>query len=209
MSGPAGRPRKISEQVRAMIADAAIQNPDISREKLATKLDAEIAQLGLHPPSFETLKKYISEARSARKESILDKPWSIGVNSAFGIPSEMTPTILKYQEIVENLPEEDTAKEPGSRGYLTIRGALWLVELLPAFKERFPEPEDMPFENCLILVVDAYCREEAIHEVLNPGYIFNTNELDAIWFSNRGMSFEERNNMWSSRFITLTEGSEA
>jgi hypothetical protein len=190
-----------------MIVDAAIQQPDMPRDVLAEILVSEIEKMGFVAPSFETLKSYISKARSHGIKAV-DYPWSIGSCVDYNIPPEIIPTLIEYKDKLESIKSKDRSNERMPKGHFTIRGALWLVRLMPMIKFKFPGDDRNPFYAYLILIVDAYTREETIHEILKPGEPFDTSELDNIWFSNDNKSFEERNTEWYSRYLNIIGGSE-
>jgi hypothetical protein len=207
MGSRAGRPRSLPEAVRKLIIDAAIQQQDTPRDALAEKLELEIANKGFVAPSAGTLKKYISTARSKGIKP-LDYPWNIGSCVTYGIPPEATPMLIKYKNKLELIKGKNKSNKSMPSEYFSIRGALWLVNLFPMVKFKFPGDNGDSFDAYLILIVDAYAREEAIHEILKPGQPFDTSGLDDIWFSDDEKSFEDRNTEWNSRYLNMIGGSE-
>jgi hypothetical protein len=167
-----GRPRALDRETRELIIQFAIENRTTSRESLADQLDKEIAARGFTPPSIETLKKYISEARS-KNENPEDLAWSLGICSKYKeyFPLYAIPIIMGFLK-----KYEDKLLKPFS-----IRYAKWIVRLTPIIN-KLVDPPDPEFTEMMIKSVAwQYTKSERISEVLGDKS-FDTTALDKRYF---------------------------
>lgn len=158
-----GRPKALKPTIKGLIIDRAIKNRRMPREFLAQELIKEIETLGEIAPTEETLKSYISQARSKELAYIDATEWSIGACAKFydRISPESIPILLKIKQFI------------GLQKF-TIRQAIWVSRLYPLILDFYNEEEK--FKEVIWAWSDAYAREERISELTNSK--FEPSELD-------------------------------
>lgn len=159
-----GRPKALKPSIRGLIIDRAIKNRRAPREFLAQELIKEIEMLGEIAPTEETLKSYISQARSKELAYIDATEWSIGTCAEYYncISPESIPILLKIKQFV------------GLQKF-TIRQAIWASRLYPLILDFYKNDEE-ELKNVLYAWSDSYAWEERISELTNSK--FETSELD-------------------------------
>lgn len=111
---------KISSAVKRLIATEALKNPDLPRDYLAQSLIEKIRAMGEIPPTEETLKRRISEAR--KNPPKIDKTWHLGEQFAHNVlPPGAIPRIFEIQRILK--------KETGKTVKIPTIVALWIGQL--------------------------------------------------------------------------------
>ena len=129
MSSRVGRPKVIPPNVKKLITIRAWQNRTIDRGTLAEQLDSEIEKMNEIPPSIETMKKMISEARS-HSLGELDNGFTLGAiadlrkEGIFDFSEDAIKRIWKIQKWLES---DD--KAPQGVKLITIRQAIWIDKL--------------------------------------------------------------------------------
>lgn len=98
---------KISPAVKRLIAIEALRSPDMPRDYLAQSLREKIEAMGEIPPTEETLKRRISEAR---KQGPTSSPeyWHLGLQRKYPIAVEAIPRVFEIQRTLKEkykLPE--------------------------------------------------------------------------------------------------------
>jgi hypothetical protein len=110
------RPKALKPSVRSLIAKRAIENPTYDRTFLANDLIKEIENAGDIAPTIETLKVYISSARSKYTE---DKPWNTATLSSEPVNPEVVLWLIMLQQ-----DRKSQYSKP-----LTIREGKWINRL--------------------------------------------------------------------------------
>ena len=158
-----GRPKALKPTIRGLIIQRAIENRRMPREFLAQELIKEIEERGEIAPTEETLKSYISKARSKELAYIDTTEWSIGACAEYydRISPESIPILLKIEQYI---------------GFqiLTIRRAIWVSRLYPLISDFCSDKEE--FEELICVWSDAYAWEEQISELTNSK--LETSKLD-------------------------------
>ena len=119
------RPKALKLSIRKLITERAIKNRRMPREFLAQELIKEIKAQGEIAPTEETLKSYISKARSQQLAYIDATEWSIGACAEYydRISPESIPILLKIKQFI------------GLQKF-TIRQAIWASRLYPLIRLR-------------------------------------------------------------------------
>jgi hypothetical protein len=107
---PRQREKKMLPAIRQLITVRALNDPNKDRTELAEELIIEVKNKYPKeiPPSVSTLIKKISEDRSSKNESFLDKPWHLGLLINKGdlnpplISAEAIEAILKVQKYINH-----------------------------------------------------------------------------------------------------------
>lgn len=191
-----GRGPNISNTVRQLIVSQAIHDSKtMPRRALAVRLQELIERMGEPPPTEDTLVKMISEARN-KQPGELERPWSIGACSQYGISADIVPLLIKVrQSRIRAMKDLDLPPVK-----LTIRQARWFARLQPAVealvKTRYPFDVDLVL-SFLEEVVSFYVEKEQVSEVLNEQYP-DTSELDEMIFVNEDLSFGTLFEAWWS-----------
>lgn len=191
-----GRGPKISKEVRQLIISQAIHDSkNMPRRALAVRLQDLIEKMGEVSPTEDTLARMISEARN-QQPSELERPWSIGACSQYGIPADIVPLLIKVrQSRIRAMKDIDL---PPIK--LTIRQARWFARLWPAVetlvKKQYPFDVDKTLRY-LEEIVTFYEEKEQVSEILNEQYP-DTSKLDEMIFVNEDLSFDTLNEAWWS-----------
>jgi len=122
------RAKIILPEIKKLISQRAINEPNKSREKLADELIEEIINRYPKelPPSWETVIKKVSAARN-HEQNPLDNLWHMGTLEDYPITSESLPYIAGVQDWREKTPDDfGQTRKP-----LTIREAQWVARLYP------------------------------------------------------------------------------
>ena len=89
---------RISREVKTLIISQAIHDSKtMPRRALAVRLQELIQRMGEVSPTEDTLVRMISAARN-QQPSELERPWSIGACSQYGIPAEIVPLLIKVRQ---------------------------------------------------------------------------------------------------------------
>ena len=159
-----GRPKALKPTIRGLIIERAIEKRRMPREFLAQELIKEIEERGEIAPTEETLKSYISKARSKELAYIDDTEWSIGACAEYydRISPESILILLKIKQFI------------GLQKF-TIRKAIWVSRLYSLILDFYNNDEE-ELKNVLYAWSDSYAWEERISELTNSK--FETSELD-------------------------------
>ncbi len=111
------RGRRISDAVKELIFNEAIEQPNKDRTLLAHELLDKIDKMGEYKPDIETLKRAISYYRNQPLHP-LDKPWSLATSSHYNFSPDSTPTLLRVRKLCLALDSQ-----------FTIRQAKWVTYL--------------------------------------------------------------------------------
>ena len=109
---------QITPEQEATIAKYVLDFPDMSRTKLAEKIQAEVNWLG-KPPEIEVLERKISSYRRV-SELPQDKPWTLDSLKQNPLPPEVLPKLFP----IWLMKQENPLSPP-----LTIREARWIAQL--------------------------------------------------------------------------------
>jgi len=109
---------RISQEVKLLITEKALENRKEPRESVAAKLQEIIGILGYPVPDTETLLRHISRGRNCEMGPE-DEPWSLAGTETSGIPPEAVPAVLGVWKwcLARGVP-------------FAIREAKWAVRLL-------------------------------------------------------------------------------
>ncbi len=160
-------------EVRDFIRQAAVDFPNVNREKLAETIMEELTENGKRTPSLEHLKKMISAARNSATDE--DRPWSLAASLKVGIPDEANGELLKIRKRCILAGRE-----------FTIREAKWVARLRTTMNN----------DNIVKVFPNAakYASRErvwAMENENNPNVVFDTVEMDALMaFSDNYLSRE-------------------
>jgi hypothetical protein len=142
---------RLPKMMEVEIIQAAIKDKTKPREELAHELRRKF---GARSPTPKTLMRKISKARN--HTSVLDYPWSIGCCAYYDIPNELIGVLIDYQKHLDKF------------GGFTIRVARWISKIYhvaaPLLENKFPG-KTLPNKNRLLLIAEAYAREELLNEL--------------------------------------------
>ncbi len=142
--------KNLSTIVKGIIVEEALKDPKRHRELVTADIKERIKKVYEPIPQDETIKRYISEARS-HPVSDLDSQWSVGRLAQCDIPPEALAVVLSIYE--QRLRTEEYS--------FTIREALWIGRLYKVI--------DDPL--VLELFASAYALRDKIDWILdNPVY---------------------------------------
>jgi hypothetical protein len=187
---------RISREVKALIISQAIHdNKTMPRRALAVRLQELIQRMGEVSPTEDTLVRMISAARN-QQPSDLERTWSIGACSQYGIPADIVPLLIKVRQF--RIREMKDLDLPPVK--LTIRQARWFARLQPAVealvKTQYPFDMDKML-HYLEEVVAFYVEKEQISEILNEQYP-DTSGLDEMIFVKEDLAFDTLLEAWWS-----------
>lgn len=133
------------------ILQLVVDNPRMKREALAEKMIAKI-DWGGKAPEPEVLWKKISKYRkSLKKPGPLDQPWHLGTLSAYPIPPEALPMVIRWWLFAAEFPRENEESydvyETAAPTF-TIRYAQWIGRFYALLKDK--DFGDSSFINSVI-----------------------------------------------------------
>jgi len=183
------KPRALTSTVRRLIVHRATTQRHIPRDYLANELIKEITAAGEKPPTLETTKRYISQARNSRNP--LDEPWTLSCCSDYAsfFPPESIPIIIHYKD---HLAQMESNMEYDYKQFfafplsaISIRCAIWIIRLRPIIKflspklwlDGEPPPPDLDFA-----IAAVYSMAEMASEILGEDH-FDSYDLDNALFS--------------------------
>lgn len=172
------KPRELKPFVRRLIVYRAITQRKMPREFLARELIKEIKEADEIPPTFETAKRYISQARNSSNP--LDKPWSIACCSEYSsfFPPDSIPVLMNYKQWVYDLSKDAEGEFKNLFGVsmsdISIRHAIWIIRLKPLIEQTFAA-QMANDENVRLgypfIIASIYTMAEMTCEVLDEHFI--------------------------------------
>ena len=162
------KPRELTPSVRQLIIQRAINQRKIPREFLAHEIIKEIKDMGEIPPSFETCKRYISQARN--NYNPLDNPWNLACCSQYSsfFPPDSIPFLVDCKQFIER--EMATYNKLFTEMYgspmssFSIRIVIWMVRLKPLIEKIFAD-EIAKFEDSIYGLVFIFANIYGSNEI--------------------------------------------
>jgi len=183
------KPRSLTPTVRRLIVHRATTQRYIPRDYLANELIKEIIEAGEKPPTLETTKRYISQARNSRNP--LDEPWTLACCSEYAsfFPPESIPIIIHYKDhlahVESNMGYDYKQFFSFPLSSISIRSAIWIIRLKPIIKYLSPKlwlDGEPPPPDLDLVVAMAYSMAEMASEILREDH-FDSYDLDNALFS--------------------------
>jgi len=183
------KPRSLTPTVRRLIVHRATTQRHIPRDYLANELIKEIKEAGEKPPTLETTKRYISQARNSRNP--LDEPWTLACCSEYSsfFPPESIPIIIHYKDhlvhVESNIGYDYKQFFAFPLSAISIRCAIWIIRLKPIIKYLSPKlwlDGEPPPPDLDLVVAMTYSMAEMASEILREDH-FDSYDLDNALFS--------------------------